>query len=251
MSDLWGTHAAGWAEHERQYRPFYEQALDLLDASGHVLDVGCGAGTFLRTAADRGLRVSGLDASKPLLELAREHVPEADLALGDLQALPHADGTFDAVTSFTSFWFAADPVEALREAGRVVRPGGPVLVVVHGRPEASDLRVAMDAVAALLDRPPPTLHEPTTLEAQLRAAGLAPRRAGTIAGTLEFADAAALTRQLRAPAAMVAAARVVGEARVATTLRKSLAPFRTPAGGYRLAHEWRYVIASDASPSTA
>ena len=28
MSDLWGTHAAGWAEHERQYRPVYEAALD-------------------------------------------------------------------------------------------------------------------------------------------------------------------------------------------------------------------------------
>ena len=71
VTDLWGAHAAGWAEHERQYRPAYEAALDLLGAPAHVLDLGCGAGTFLRAAADRGARVSGLDASPALLELAR------------------------------------------------------------------------------------------------------------------------------------------------------------------------------------
>ena len=67
------------------------QALDLLGAPAHVLDLGCGAGTFLRAAADRGARVSGLDASPALLELARMYVPEAALTVGDLQALPYAD----------------------------------------------------------------------------------------------------------------------------------------------------------------
>ncbi len=248
MNDLWGTHATGWAEHERQYRPVYEQAMSLLGALPSVLDLGCGAGTFLRAAADHGARVSGLDASPALLALAREHVPEADLREGDLQALPFADGTFDAVTSFTSFWFAADPVEALREAGRVARPGAPVLVVVHGRPEASDLRVVLEAVAALTGRPParPTLHEPGVLEAQLRAAGLVPTDAGDLAFTLEIGGQEALIRQLRAPAAMVAAARAVGEERVAATIRDALT---ADDGVYRLAHEWRYVIATNASPS--
>src|SRR5690349_12719802 len=112
MTDVWGTHAAGWAEHEHQYRPVYEKVLNLLGEVGSVLDVGCGAGTFLRAAADRGARVGGLDGSPALLELAREQVPEADLRHGDLQALPWEDAAFDAVTSFTSYWFAAEPVEA-------------------------------------------------------------------------------------------------------------------------------------------
>ena len=100
-----------------------------------MLDLGCGAGTFLRAAADRGARVSGLDASPALLELAREHVPEADLRDRRPAGPPlRRRRRFDAVTSFTSFWFAADPVEALREAGRVAKPGAPVLVAVHGRP---------------------------------------------------------------------------------------------------------------------
>ena len=90
-----------------------------------MLDLGCGAGTFLRVAADRGAEVSGLDASAALLAVARAHVPEADLVMGDLQVLPFGDATFDAVTSFTSYWFADDPVEALREAGRVAKPGAP------------------------------------------------------------------------------------------------------------------------------
>jgi len=251
VTDLWGAHAAGWAEHERQYRPAYEAALDLLGAPGHVLDLGCGAGTFLRAAADRGARVSGLDASPALLELARRYVPEAALAVGDLQALPYPDASFDAVTSFTSFWFAADPLEALREAGRVARADAAVLVVVHGRPEASDLRVIMDAVAALTGRTPPraTLHEPGVLETQLRAAGLVPHAAGVLPILLEFADEATLVRQLRAPAAMVRAAEIVGEERVAAAIRDALTP--ADGGGYRLAHEWRYALATNASPSSS
>ena len=145
--------------------------------------------------------------------------------MGDLQELPYDDASFDAVTSFTSFWFAADPVEALREAGRVAKPGAPVLVTVHGRPEASDLRVVMDAMAALTG-PRAAARDAARagpLEDQLRAAGLAPRRQATLAFTLEFADEETLVRQLRAPAAMVAAARAVGEERVAAAIRDARA----------------------------
>ena len=92
-----------------------------------MLDVGCGTGVFLRLCADRGADVSGLDASEGLLEVARERVPEADLRLGDLQTLPYADDAFDLVTGFTSFFFADDMVAALREAGRVARPGAPIV----------------------------------------------------------------------------------------------------------------------------
>ena len=63
-------------------------------------------------------------------------MPEADLSQGDLQRLPYVDDSFDAVCGFNSFFFADDMVAALREAGRVAKPGAPVVIQVWGRPEA-------------------------------------------------------------------------------------------------------------------
>src|SRR5262245_55602758 len=89
---LWGDRPEAWAVTEAQQTPVYEAALRCigLRPDMHVLDVGCGTGVFLRMCADRGATVSGLDASPGLLELARGRVPEADLQLADLQALPYA-----------------------------------------------------------------------------------------------------------------------------------------------------------------
>jgi Methyltransferase domain len=63
-------------------------------------------------------------------------VPEAELRLGDLQALPYPDDSFDVVTGFTSFFFADDIVAALREAGRVARAGAPVVTWAYADAEA-------------------------------------------------------------------------------------------------------------------
>jgi ubiquinone/menaquinone biosynthesis C-methylase UbiE len=90
-----------------------------------VLDIGCGAGAFLRLLADRGVEAFGLDASDVLIGLARSRLPEADLRVGEMEVLPYDDDTFDLVTGFNSFFFANDMVAALREAGRVARPGAP------------------------------------------------------------------------------------------------------------------------------
>ena len=254
QGELWGTRAADWAEHETQYLPLYEDAIQRLGirAGTAVLDVGCGSGVFLRAAADAGARVSGLDASDRLLEIARARVPEADLQLGDLQFLPHEADAFDAVTSFNSFWFAADPVEALREAGRVARPGAPVLALVFGRPERCEVAPMLQAVASL--SPPPAsgdgprskfgLHEPGVLEEMATAAGLVPQTAGNLVSVLEFEDDETLARQLMSPGSVVVAAGAAGEQPVRDAIVASLAPYRTPAGGYRVENEWRYLIAS-------
>ena len=108
-------------------------------------------------------------------------MPEADLCQGDLQHLPYVDDSFDAVCGFNSFFFADDMVAALREAGRVAKPGAPVVIQVWGRPEHFDLRHMKDAIArfapprpaARLD--PTALWQPGALEALATEAGLAPR----------------------------------------------------------------------------
>ena len=83
---LWGARARDWAVNEFQQVPTYEAALERVGvgAGDAVLEVGCGTGVFLRAAADRGARVTGLDASAALLGIARERVPEAHLRVGDL-----------------------------------------------------------------------------------------------------------------------------------------------------------------------
>lgn len=64
-------------------------------------------------ASQRGAEVCGVDAAGSLLGIARERVVGGDFRLGDLEALPFPDGTFDVATGFNSFQFAATPVAAL------------------------------------------------------------------------------------------------------------------------------------------
>src|SRR5918992_6412987 len=119
---LWGARADDWTPTEEQQIPGYEEAIRRvgLGAGQRVLDIGCGTGVFLRLVTERGALPFGTDASEALLELARNRVPDAELRLGDMQFLPYGDDSFDLVTGFTSFFFAADLVAAVREAG----PGG-------------------------------------------------------------------------------------------------------------------------------
>jgi ubiquinone/menaquinone biosynthesis C-methylase UbiE len=249
QGDLWGARAADWAAHEPQYRTIYEAAIARLGigAGSRVLDVGCGSGVFLRAAVDRGAVAAGLDASAAMIEQALERVPEADLRVGDLQFLPYEDGAFDAVTSFCSFWFAADPGAALREFERVTRPGGTVLLLVFGRPEQCGLGPAIGAVSALMPEPPRSkfdFHEPGVLEGMVSAAGLRPREADYLVNELAWPDDAALIRELLAPGSIELAARTVGEDAVSAAILDAMQQFKTPDGGYRLQNEWRYLIAT-------
>jgi SAM-dependent methyltransferase len=246
----WGLRARDWSEAEAQMRPSYELAIERADlvAGQSVLDAGCGSGAFLRTAADHGAVVTGLDASEALLAIARERVPDADLSVGDLQHLPYADDTFDAVTGFCSFFFADDMVEALREAGRVAKPGAPVVIQVWGRPERFDLGL-MKAVLARFRPPPPpgrldpsTLWQPGALEDLATRAGLVPDTAFDDRWAYEFADEESMSRTVLSAGGFGA---IVGdrqdEARAAVL--DALAICRTPAGGYRIENDWHFLIA--------
>ena len=246
----WGLRARDWSETESQMRPSYELAIKRagLRAGQTVLDAGCGSGAFLRAAADHGTVVSGIDASEALLAIARERVPDADLSLGDLQHLPYADDSFDAVTGFCSFFFADDMVEALREAGRVAKPGAPIVIQVWGQPERFDLGL-MKAVLARFRPPPPadrldpsTLWKPGVLEDLAVRAGLIPDAAFDDRFAYEYADEESMSRAMLSAGGFGA---IVGdrqdEARAAVL--EALAVCRTPACGYRIENDWHFLIA--------
>src|SRR3954449_2819464 len=153
---LWGARPADWALSEDQQLPTYEDALSRvgLEPGQRVLDVGCGVGSFLSLVTDRGARAFGLDASEALLDVARSRLADADLRVGDMEAMPYDDDTFDLVTGFNSFFFANDIVAALREAGRVAKPGAPIVIQVWGPHEVNDLEVVKAIIRPFLPRRP-------------------------------------------------------------------------------------------------
>src|SRR5439155_19497000 len=98
---LWGAAAEDWASlMEPQGRALFDAVLGsgLFAPGARVLDVGCGSGLFAQLIAVRGGEVAGLDASEPLLAIARRRSLTARLHDGDLEALPHPDEHFDFIS---------------------------------------------------------------------------------------------------------------------------------------------------------
>jgi SAM-dependent methyltransferase len=246
----WGSRAEEWAATEEQQLPTYEEAIRRLaiGAGTSVLEVGCGSGVFLRAAADRGAHVTGLDASSSLLEIARRRVPEADITLGDLQSLPYADEMFDVVAGFNAFFFADDMVAALREAGRVARSGGAVVIQVWGLHGSCTLDAIKPIVRPLFPGydpsapSPPDLATPGALEGLANAAGLTPVEAFDVSWPYVYGDEAELTGSLLS-AAGVGEAAGEREDEVRAALVDVLAPYRSSDGSYRLENQWHFLVA--------
>jgi SAM-dependent methyltransferase len=92
------------------------------------LDLATGTGEIARPAARAGAQVTGLELSPELIDTARlrasDEGVEVSFEVGDAEALPYEDGSFDTVTSTFGVMFAPDHAAVARELGRVCRPGG-------------------------------------------------------------------------------------------------------------------------------
>jgi SAM-dependent methyltransferase len=106
-----------------------------VSSGDRLLDVACGSGLAVELARLRGATCAGIDASRRLIEVARDRSPDADFRVGDMNALPWADESFDVVTSFRGIW-GTTPT-AVGELYRVLVPGGRLGLTVWGHIKAS------------------------------------------------------------------------------------------------------------------
>ena len=249
---LWGARARDWADiQEGTVRPVYEAALSrtAVGPGTHYLDIGCGSGMAAQLAAARGALVSGIDAADNMLAVARERTPEGDFHTGDLEALPFDDRTFDVVTGFNSFQYAANPAIALGEARRVTKAGGVIVVMTWGMPEGMEAAALVGATRPLLPVPPPGAPGPFALsdEATLRAfaaeGGLTPLEVFDVDSPWSFSDETAALRGLNSSGVATRAREHSGDAAVTEAYRQALTPFRRGDGSYQIGAHYRCLLA--------
>lgn len=118
-------------------RAIFRAIIDLTVAApiGAVLDIGCGRGQILKLLASRASRAVGVDIDAGARRLARAElmladVPNCTLRKGDMYRMPFEDGEFDTIILDDVLGDARNPVKALVEAKRLLKPGGRLLLLL-------------------------------------------------------------------------------------------------------------------------
>lgn len=111
---------------------------------GRLLDVGTGTGRMIELLGPRASQAVGIDRSSEMLRLARVKLEAAGIASslrqGDIYALPLADASADCAVIHQVLHYAHSPAAAIAEAGRVIAPGGTLLVVDFAAHQREELR---------------------------------------------------------------------------------------------------------------
>jgi SAM-dependent methyltransferase len=171
---------SGWsAAGLRRRLAMFEALLDqgIIGAGAQMLELGCGAGTYVRLVAKRGHPVVGLDYSLPSLDRA----VAADLSragryvAGDASRLPFQDRSFKAVTCIGVFQALERPDAALTEIARILEPAG--VAVVETLNPWNPLAAAR-RLSAFIRRQPTRLHysSPRAVERTMASRGIRPVR---------------------------------------------------------------------------
>lgn len=159
---------------ERRFRPWRERLWQFVRGP-HVLEVGVGTGKNIEFWP-LNCQITAIDLTPGMLDIARQHARSLnrnadDLLLGDVQHLELPAAVFDTVLATFVFCSVPDPVQGLREVGRVVRPDGQILLLEHVRIDRPVVGALMDLVAPLVVRINGANINRRTVE-NVRAAGL-------------------------------------------------------------------------------
>ena len=198
----------GWESVSIAYDQYFTQLTSqsvktVLDAGKackgiRVLDVCTGQGVLAAAALDRGAQVTGLDFSSEAVRNARAKVPGAEFQEGDAQSLPFEDNSFDAVACSFGLIHLPDPLKALLEMYRVLKPGGRVAISVWEPPKPGNgFGLLFGSIKAHGDLNVPLPHGPDffqfseneNLVAALKNAGLTETSDQSVEQTWELNDA--------------------------------------------------------------
>lgn len=137
LEEYWRSPAAkdfGYTDYvkdERLYLKTFRKRIQVLSRfgvkEGRILDVGCAAGYFLAIAKEKGFACMGVELSETMAKFARERYG-LDVRVGTLEAARFPDASFDCITFWDVLEHVPDPTAVLREARRLLAPGGIVLV---------------------------------------------------------------------------------------------------------------------------
>jgi ubiquinone/menaquinone biosynthesis C-methylase UbiE len=173
------------------------RALELAGARPgmRMLDLACGPGTLTRLLASQVApdgEVVGIDLAEGMLELARRSAPpNARFELMDMEQLAFADGSFDGAVCGHGLQFAPNLGQALREARRVLRPGGVLAASIPAAAMKEDVWSLIDSVVDRWLPPRPVVVDEQATRAAVRDGALleeAARGAGFATARVESVD---------------------------------------------------------------
>jgi ubiquinone/menaquinone biosynthesis C-methylase UbiE len=160
-------------------------ALDALalEPSDRLLDVGCGTGAAIRSAAATVERAVGVDLSPQMVARGRElaaGIANVEIREGDAESLPFDDDSFTAVLCTTSLHHYPRPDRGIAEIARVLAPGGRA-VIGDGTTDRRAMRV-LDFLLRRLERSHVGFQNATGIARLLTAAGLEDQRTRSLFG---------------------------------------------------------------------
>ncbi len=250
---LWGARAHDWGEvQEPTMEPVFQEVLNKLEVGAGIrhLDIGCGAGMAAHMAVARGCEVIGLDASEAMLDFARARAVGVAFHAGDMEDLPFDDCSFHTISAINAFQYAGNPPVALREAARVLRPGGHIAIVTWADIERMEAAQFNACLRPLMPPPPKDAPHPfklsgeNTLRDFARSAGLEPLESGEVEAPWIYPDRATALRGVLSAGVVVRATQILGEDVVREAYGEALEQFRQPGGGYRIGATFRYLLAA-------
>jgi ubiquinone/menaquinone biosynthesis C-methylase UbiE len=243
---------AGWQQAAPAYVASFGQAtigfIDaLLDAARvrpgtTVLDLACGPGLVAGAARMRGAVPTGVDFSAAMLEIARKAYPGIRFEEGDAGALPFADNSFDVVVANFGIHHVPDPVRALSEMRRVLRPRGRLAFTTWAEPaENIAWRILFNAISAHGDRhaaktpsPGGDLQTSEEVTAKLNAAGFAEIEVRKVVSCWRFGDPGDLFEGFRQgtvrTAALIGAQPAAALPAIEAALAQDVGAYRRPEG---------------------